>query len=199
MAAVNDGDILRISAHMQLASAGAVDNVFTCRWNGLFSAADADVMIHIGNYMEEIYSEFSSIQVTSLTYETISAYNVTQDRPMPIIAWPSLVAGSSVGDPQPSGVAAFAFLRTGLPRTLARKFFGGLSDGAFVAGDIEPSVAVLFLAGLAVMLVPNLSLADNGTLTFGVVDKNGVFREVVDATIDTVPAYQRRRRRGRGQ
>lgn len=118
---------------------------------------------------------------------------------MPIIAWPSLVAGSSVGDPQPSGVAAFAFLRTGLPRTLARKFFGGLSDGAFVAGDIEPSVAVLFLAGLAVMLVPNLSLADNGTLTFGVVDKNGVFREVVDATIDTVPAYQRRRRRGRGQ
>jgi hypothetical protein len=117
---------------------------------------------------------------------------------MPIIAWPTLTAGGSPNDPVASGVSVFAFFRTGLPRTLARKFLGGFSEVHSTLGDWTTGLVVEVLLGLAVLLAPHLSLDDNGTLTFGVVDKGGVFREVVDVTGDTVPGYQRRRRRGRG-
>jgi hypothetical protein len=198
MSTVSDGDLLRVSAQTEFTGKGAVDNVYVFRWTGVIPAADADVMLHVGEYMEVVYSELDGSMTDQQVFTAISCYNITQDRPMPTIAWPTLEAGALAFDPTATGVAMFAYFRTGQPRTIARKFLGVFTKNELQGADWTAGIIVGVLAGLVELLEPHLSLSDNGVLTYGVIDKGGVFRQVIDVTVDTIPAYQRRRRQGRG-
>jgi hypothetical protein len=92
----------------------------------------------------------------------------------------------------------FAFFRTGQPRTIARKFFGVFNGDGMPDGLVSSLIVADVVVGIANLIGPHLSLSDNGTLTYGVVDKTGVFFPVIDSTVSAITAYQRRRRFGRG-
>jgi hypothetical protein len=198
MAVVNDNDILRVTAKMHGIESGAVENVYTFRWNGIFPAADADVMLHVATYVDTVYSAAAAVIDGNTAFDTIECFNVTQDRPMPIAAWPTMTAGTGAGANSPEGNAAFLFFRTGQPRVIARKWIGLLPVGALTNGVINVTPLGTLVSAFSLLLGPDASLDDNGVLTYGVVDKGGVFRQVVDITGDSSVAYQRRRRRGRG-
>jgi hypothetical protein len=198
MPSTNNNDILKVTARMNSTAGGAVENVFTFKWTGLFSADDSAVMDHVADYLETFYSHLVSHQTNTLTYQDIEAFNHTQDRPVASHNWPTLTAGSSSGGYQPLAVSALTFFRTGLSRILGRKFWGGLINSALNSAVLDSGL-ITDLALLVIdVLTPNGSLIDGGTLTSGVLDKGGVFREFTDGTVSTIPAYQRRRKQGRG-
>lgn len=198
MAITHDGDVLRITARMNLLSTGAVENVYTMRWNGLLSSEDGPVMTHVSTYLEDLVSDVTNFQPGDLKYIDVEGFNHTQSRPMPTVNWPTLTEGAGSGDYLPPGVSALAFFRTGLSRVIARKFLGPVLESLNTNGFFTSAVLTSLSSFIGKMLSPDISLIDAGTLTPGVISKAGTFHALTDGTGSSSPAYQRRRRAGRG-
>lgn len=131
-------------------------------------------------------------------YRRYRARNITQQTPTEHFELGTPVTGSVAGDTLASGTAFLFVFRTGKPRTTLRKFFGVPSkndldnDGRWAIGRL-----VVAAADIATMIAP-FSTAST-TWQYGHWDAlTSTFWAPNSGYAPADPAYQRRRRAGRG-
>lgn len=196
---VVDGDILRVSASFKDQFLSDVVNVYHIEVTGVTTGDETAWWDFISGWVEEMYLAIDQHIPSTVVTNAISVFNETQGVPLGSQAWPTLTAGTSANTEElPAGVAALLVGRTGFSRRVAKKYLpvfteGSLSDGRW---DSAARAAMLSMA-----IVWRASQTDVLTGTFRAGVYGGVpptFAPIISAYAAIEPAYQRRRRPGRG-
>lgn len=191
-------DVVRVTAKMSFESTEDILNVYHMKHTGSASATDAAFSTAAATWLEVIYTTILSYLSDEVTFETIEFYNVTQDRPMAEIPWPTLTIGSDAGDALPLQCAALVSLPTGVKRVVGKKYIGGLTETNSINGGHVSAAAQTALAAFVVQLL-NDYVSGTLTLTAGTYnDITAVFRELISGIVDQIFRSQRRRVRGVG-
>lgn len=195
---IASGDILRITAVMAYGSEPTVMNTFHLRCTDPPGETDAAAMDFVAGWLDTAYAGIIDRMSTSLSFVEIRGFNETQHLPLPTVGWPTLTAATATGDIYAPGVAALVLFRTAALRVLGRKFIGGLTEedftSALVAGACLTDLATW---AAAIAGGPGISLT-TGSYSFGIYSAAHGFHLVTAFVTVAVPAYQRRRRQGRG-
>jgi hypothetical protein len=195
---IQSGDIVRVTAKMAIGGVGAVQNVFYLRKEGIGEVPASLWPDDIGPWLEDIYGEVNSLLTDNLSYDSWGLFNITQDAPGPDNSWPTLIVGGSATDMYATGVAGLGLLRTERPRVVGRKYFGGLVEGGITESLLTPTMTAAIAAAIGHMLGSFIGGASLDSWLPGVVDKSGAYWSFTEAVVKDIPAYQRRRKQGRG-
>lgn len=195
---VQDGDVIRATAVMQLHGTDDQMNVFHVQIDSEGPASDEDVQAEIGTWLEAIYTCILSHLLNSVQFIEIQHYNVTQDVPMTTTNWPSLTFGSLDADDLPWGVSALVSMKTAAKRVGGRKYFGGLATSDIADGGTWVTGLATLFACVLLKMVGNQG-GTNVDMYPGVWSEGtALWHPFTEASFDYVPAYQRRRRPGTG-
>ena len=196
--AVNPQDILEITCRGEFNGVEDVVNVYQYRYTGASVAADADVISDFETEMESLYTPFVPDQMPTYEYRDITIRNLTQSVIMSVGAWPTLTDGTSAGKANPPGIAGLINMATTIVKVVLRKYLGGFAqsivddDGTFTTAF----TAKLLVFGLQLILGFSVTVRgyDYGHLS----PKTTNFEVPTSASVTDIPAYQRRRKQGRG-
>lgn len=195
---VNGDDIIRATAVLAYGNGQELNNVFHLKYQSAFSGADADVMTEIAAILDAVYSEIDEGINSTVEFVEVRGFNVTQNSPLPTTTWPSLTVGGGAGDPTPAGVALLVSLNTGVLKVHGRKYLPGVGENSTTAGKWATDILTLAAAWGAALMDAYIGIITAGVYVFGVLDKTGVLREIIEIVTSDEPAYQRRRRLGTG-
>lgn len=198
MAEIDNGDILRIGATWEFEGVFEITNVYHAKVTAGGGVTYAVGALDIQEYLEDISTELIPLLSDEMHTDYLSLSNVTQDTTFGAIAWKNPLQGQAADTAVPPGVCLFAWGRTIKPRVQIRKYFGvhtevslidqGWSSAARADANDAMAIHVLDWA-----LGANLELkgvAYNRTLLTDT--------EAISVSTAQEPAYQRRRKRGRG-
>lgn len=198
MADVDSGDILRLGAGLSFQGIYDVVNVYHI-------LADLDVGIdwaaattYIQTYLDDLYDNIKVTLSDTIGTNVISVSNVTQLTTLGSIAWSPGWAGSEAGECTAPGVCCFTWARTYKPRVQIRKYFGVFGEANVVDGVWTAAVQN---ACIALMDEHRDAQVVSGPKTFQGVAYNRAlqtYERGVSSDASAEPAYQRRRKRGRG-
>lgn len=195
---VPGGGYIRATAVQSFGVSASVMNVFDFLCQGVGPWDEADVMQVLEVHLSSIYTHMSPFIMSVLAPVEIRAFNVTSNQPMPTYPWTTWAGGTGAQQPLPYGVSMLLLLRTNRPRVLGRKFIGGLGEGN-CSGDAFDAASMAACAAFANNLMTDYTDVGLGlTLAYRVVDRFGGHNPAIEAVVSSNPAYQRRRRAGRG-
>lgn len=195
---VNVGDRLRITAVLRVNGQADVMNVFAIRTGGLDSTTDEAAMENIELYLSGVYSAGTDLISGLCATVEVRGFNVTQDRPLPVVPWTHFAAGSSGGELLPFGCAALVLFRTGLNRVLGRKFIPGITEATVTHGALSVSAVNAAALWAGALAAGYEAISGDTRYDYFVENKLGVYIAPLSATIRTQIAYQRRRKPGVG-
>jgi hypothetical protein len=198
MANVENGDILRVGATWAFEEDYEVTNV----WHMLVQAGGgidfAAASLDIADYMEDIYTEMLVELSNAMITDFLTLSNVTQALTFGAFAWQSELQGASeVGSTAP-GVCLFAWARTLVPRVQIRKYLGIFTENSVSAGKWSAGSRLGAQGAMDIHITPysaGPALTLQGVAYNRALDTHTL---PLSATTSSEPAYQRRRRRGRG-
>lgn len=194
---VNLNDVIRVTVKSSLPNGSSILNVYHLKKIGGGDLSESDALVDIINWVELLNEQLDDVQVTTLTYDSVDAYNVTQDRP---VSSGALTGGGTLAaDPLPPGVAALISTDTGQKRGVGRKYIAGISEALTTGGEFIAG-ALVDLAGYADLLT---EVYNSGTTDAdwqaGIYKKLGAqFHPFIGWLVSAIPAYQRRRKPGVG-
>lgn len=195
---VNQFDVIEAAARMELNGTDDVLNVFQFQKANSTPASDASVVADILQILEVIYNLILAAQSTLLLYRDVRITNVTQVTLLGTVAWPTLVAGTNVSDLVPPGAAGLINFNTIISRVSPRKYFGGFTTDALDFNGTWDDPLLTNLVSISALLLLRWALGTS-TFDYGYLSpKTLSFELPVGATLTDVPAYQRRRKQGRG-
>lgn len=198
MADVDSGDVLRLGAGLIYDGLHDIVNVYHILVTAAAGLTWATMTPLIQTYINDLYDHLKVTLHEDIGTGSISVSNPTQLTTLGAIAWSPTWAGQTAGDPTASGVCCFAWGRTYKPRVQLRKYFGVFSE-ASVAGGFWVAAVQDACEGL---MDEHVAEADMGGGTFfqGVAYNRTLqtFEKGVSTDKAAEPAYQRRRKRGRG-
>lgn len=198
MADVDTGDILRIGAVWTVQDAWEVANVWHARVTAGGGLSFADAADDIAEYMEDLYQEIRLRLTDEMDTLNLTLQNLTQDTTYGAFSWATPLVGGSASEMTAPGVCLLAWARTYKPRVQIRKYFGVfteeyITDGAWVAtvrSDCNDAMALHTAAYAGTNGLTVLGVAYNRTLA--------TYTDPTSLASTAEPAYQRRRKRGRG-
>ena len=196
--AIVQGTTIEASARMEWNSNEDVVNVFQFHLESAVPLTDAQGIDDVIEFLEAIYTIITSSMTLIQLYRDIRIRNWDTGQVYGTFPWPTLTIGGSASTPLPSGVAAMINFSTGVARVTPRKYFGGFVEDALV-GDATWTPALQgYLTSVAALMLVDFT-AVNGVWSYGYQSpKTGVWEYPTGAVVTDVPAYQRRRRPGRG-
>lgn len=196
--AISEGNVLRLAVVWRLDAADEQVNTFIIRVNetGLIGT-DEETRNAISEYLTDLYAGPVQDIVNNLVHNRVEIFNLTLAAPELPIGAIAALNGQDTGVMQPAGVSMLVFGRTGISRVIARKFMptystGALADGQFSAGALGRA------ADFAEIWEAPWSNANLTELEAGVWRNGTTFVPIAQAVAQPNPAYQRRRRKGRG-
>lgn len=200
--AVNDQDVLRVGVVWDDTVSGQVVNQYHIRVSvAVPPADDALVGDAIAQFLEEAYNDTALVSAMSnaLTHVDVKLFNLTQNAPIPPLGSFAVLDGAGSAEQMPTGVAALVLLRTAVPRKVGKKYLppfvvAAVDDGQWNAANM------VILNDFADFIEAEFNYLATG-ISLNVVVANQletVFSPVVRADAVRIPAYQRRRKRGRG-
>ena len=192
------GDIIRVVAQLTMGVGVTIQNVYHLQVRSSGGAADGVILDDMGEYLEGIYTEILDRMPDDVIFDEYTAQNITVDVDFGAASWPSLVDGNNGGEPYAPGVAGLLRVRTGTPGREGRKFWGPFTEGDATSGLwTTTTLNNLLAAGHAAYDPFNaLSGVDYQPVIY---DRElDVPRDPVEIVATNNPAYQRRRRLGRG-
>src|SRR5438034_335734 len=107
-------DVCKIVAVMQGPQIQEEANIYHVKVVSTAFTNDTSFMNDAAAYLEDIYTNILSQISNQVAFIRIDGFNLTQNYPLPTVAWPTLTTGSSGGDPLPPGVCALLVGRTGV-------------------------------------------------------------------------------------
>lgn len=195
---MQQSDVVEVAARLEYNGVEDMVNVFQFQKTDVPAVSDALGMADIIAFLEAVYTTINTFMPLIHLYRDLTARNVTQGTVLGTFPWATLTAGTSVQDALPPGVAVMSAFSTGVPRVILKKYWPGVdestnrTDGAFGTG-LMTAIGTMN-AGL---LVPYVGA--NSTWQYGYLSpKTASFLTPVAAVVTDIPAYQRRRKQGRG-
>lgn len=198
MADVDTGDIIRVGALLDFEGVYDVVNV----WHGLVTAGGgvswASMVSRLQAWMNNTYAPLKSVLSDAMGTGALQVSNQTQGTTLGSIPWLPTWAGADTSEVGVPGVALFAWGRTLQPRVQIRKYFGVFGEGQLLDGFF------ITAARTGAQGAMDYHIADQtvggGTSMQGVAYNRTLrtFTLAISADTQAEPAYQRRRKRGRG-
>lgn len=201
--AISTGDILRLVASQIWVDGNIMQNVFAMQITGAGGPwDDGDVLDDLEDYTDFVYQNHQTLVSDQVSGNEIFGY--VWD---PVgLDWdlfgtePWTFGFTDAGSELPRGVAAFMKAPTSNPDVQGRKYWGGPTELSLVSGLWNAGyIAALVLTG-ADWITPVIGVLTAATITPGVwsVKNKAFFPFDLEVNISTIPAYQRRRKRGVG-
>lgn len=195
---VNVGDVVEIAVRMEANGVEDVVNVYQFKNNDVSGFSDAIFMDSMDDFFDDLYEPLISGQADTFVYRDMTFRNVTKSLLMGVRTFPVLTAGESVTPQLPPGVAGLINLPTGIPRVILKKYVGGFvislieEDGSFTA-----AITALLATMAADLLIGPFGVLAN--VDYGHLSPKTMAFEIPTSGLATdIPAYQRRRKQGRG-
>lgn len=200
---VTDGTVLKMVVSLLWTDGNIIQNVFNAVVTGGGSPWDnADIVLDAISWAEDLYFNLTGGTSDELDGSQVQVYeydSVDDD-------WDEVGSGAFVWDPAgtaeqlPRGVAGLINLKTTDPDVSGKKYIGGMLESNNVDGLWSAAILADFLS-FAVDWYASFVGTDSGaTWSPGIWSvKDTVFKLALPSVvIPTVPAYQRRRKRGVG-
>lgn len=200
---VTTGDILRAVATMLWTDGNVMQNVFNAVITGGGGPwDDDDVVTDLTAWVKDVYDELVSDVSNTVDGSQVIGYiyDAIDDD------WDELATNNWVWNPTnatgelPRGAAALMNARTTDPDTNGKKYMGGLCEDGLTNGLWTAGVlADMVLAG-GKWITPVVKAATGALFTPGVWSPTDTVFKAMGTTViyPTMPAYQRRRKRGVG-
>lgn len=183
--------------------AGAVQNAFQWRLVSAGPVTDQDVIDDILNIMNDLADLIAAFTSVVVTWRGIRLRHRSGTPTYGEVDFPTEVVGVLTGDPVPTGVAALTRFPTRRSRVQLRKFYGVLAESS-IGGSGNISSSTLTDIALAADFLMGVNTDQEYTWEYGhCPDPSSVatctqWDTPVAYSVEAVPAYQRRRRRGTG-
>jgi len=195
------GEVLRVALHYTMPEAGDCMNVFHFAITGSV-ADDADVDAAATEWATSIWGARWALlagSAASLSHADFDIINTDGTVARNIGSAILNIAGTVGGDVLPAAAAAYILAYTTVPKARGSKYVPGITEADSVAG----ALSVGALADMALLLGHFLSPYTAGvgiTLSPGVLSLTlaTFIPFIMSGAIDTVVAYQRRRKEGVG-
>lgn len=198
MSDVNQSDVLRIGAIMELNGAFEVANVYHVVAENEGGRTFAEASLEIQEYMDDIYAALAATLSDEVLPVNLTLQNVTQATTFGAFAWDAFAGGTQAADQTAPGVALFAWARTLKPRVQIRKYFGVFTEQDMTGGEWSAGVRTACINALTLHVQEYV--ATGGMIFTGVAYNRtlATTTEGLSVATSAEPAYQRRRKRGRG-
>jgi len=194
---VNDGDIVRAVVTMSW-SDDDIQNVYHMEVSAAAPQDEADVMTDLGSFFDDLYGNWDNLMPSEISFDTIEAWNVTQNAYIGVTAFPTLTTGLATTDPLPPQIAGLALFETDVSRSQGRKFLPTAVVGAM---DTDGTLSTTALTQVGAYLVDALVGVTGTYIDAKLGNWNPTlarFAEWVSGTARDIWATQRRRYFGRG-
>jgi hypothetical protein len=173
-------------------------NTFQFRLDSASLTDDAQVLDDLISLLESIVTIMKNLATAITVWRRIRVQNISNNTLIGERAFTAPIAGLVSGNPAPPGVAALLSLKTNIPRVVMRKYIGVLPQSTITATGVIAAASVTHLNNLGNFLMSS-QIKTNGTWSYGYLSpKTAGFVRPVSFLSSSVPAYQRRRRQGRG-
>lgn len=197
--AIANNNIMRAAARQLIDGRDEVVNVFHFIVREVGTNSDQGVLDEIAARLSNAYVEIDQLCPNNLQPNVIDVFNISQDVPYGQIPWEgAYTGGTASGNMNASGVSCLVLWTTNVKRVQGRTYLPPfvlteMSDGVWGSG------VVTAVSNWCTAMRDEISLVDDTQL--GLIiwsDGAGLARNISGRRIVTIPAYQRRRRFGRG-
>ena len=200
---ITSGDILRVVASFLWTDGNVNQNVFNCVPTGGGSPwDDQDVVDDMEEWLDDMYANIFTDMSDDISGNEVIVYkyDALDDDWDEVGSQAWTLAPSQAAEQLPRGVAALVRLWTSDPDVQGKKYIPALTENAITDGLIVSTIITKLLAFAADWYLPFVGSTSGATFTPGVWSVVGtVFKAAVDhVATSTIPAYQRRRKRGVG-
>lgn len=198
---IETGDIVKVVLDYLYPGAGTALNIFYYK---LFDApqTDQDVIDALVDWATNQWGDhWQDMAPTNATLNNIALYVVSElGEVLRDLGTTNLnISGTQTGEVSPAAVSAFLQAYTTVPQVRGSKYVPGIAEGRVVNGSFDAS-ALAVLAFLLIDYLDNVLVTAGNNLVPGVLSKKILdFKAFTDSgLIQTLPAYQRRRKDGVG-
>lgn len=194
--AVNDGDIIRVTAKMSWGGSD-LQNVYHAQYSG-GTQDDATIETALLNSQNALYDHIKSHYPSSFSFDTISIFNVTQDRPMTEEPFPALTVGTGSGAMGALQLAPLVKFGTETARSQGRKYLPPIIESIQTEGGTFNSTVLSNLIVYGAAAIVDL-VVGTGIIRYGNYNSTlARFAEWTTVIIDDILRTQRRRVQGVG-
>ena len=194
----NQYDVFEVSARTEFNSVEDVVNVYQFQYQDVGSQADALTIVDILTIIESVYSIINAAMSILQVYRDVRIANKTQGTILGTFGFLTLTAGSNASPPVAPGVCFLVSWNTPVPRVGMRKYYGVMTEANTDADGTWSSGLVAVGTTIGALLASPLG-GPTGNYLFGYLSpKTGIFELPTGVLVTDIPAYQRRRRQGRG-
>lgn len=195
---LQEGEVIEAAARLEFDATEDVVNVYQMQLTSGGPVADADVLNDVVEYLEIAYTLILTLLSVLTTFRDIRVSNVTQQTVLGIVPWDTLSAGDATADALAPGVAGLVSFGTTIPRVSPRKYLGVFTEAHINASGLLGGGWNTQAANYAAQMLGEVVVDGHG-YTYGYLSpKTDNFEAAVTALFTNVPAYQRRRKQGRG-
>lgn len=198
MSDIDNGDVLRLGASWKYETAYEITNVFHCLVTSGGAKDFVDIIDDVQQYIDLMYDEIDVFLSDEMLVDRISVSNVTQDTVFGSINWGVISQGGSATEATAAGVCLLAWGRTFTPRVQIRKYYGVFTETHMSSGAWSGAIQTACYTDLE-SHITSQAMVDGLTMT-GVAWNRALstYTQAHGVATADEPAYQRRRRRGRG-
>jgi len=197
--AIANNNIMRVAARQLLDGRDEVVNVFHFIVREVGTNSDQGVLDEIAARLSNAWVEIDQLLPNNLTPNILDIYNVSQDVPYGQTPWEgAYTGGTASGSMNASGVAFLVIWNTNVKRVQGRTYLGPytqatMADGVWGSGTISET------ANWVTAMRDEAPLVDDTVLGLIIWSAGaGLARNISGRRLSSIPAYQRRRRVGRG-
>jgi len=192
-------DVIEAAARMEYNAVEDVVNVFQFQQYTPTPVTDANTIQDIQDILDTIYGFLTGIITVIQVARDIRITNKTQNYVLGTVSWGSVTGGTATGDALPPGVAGLINFRTTTAKVNPRKYIGGLTEANCAATGLLTVAATTALDNAGAWLAAGGIIATYGSYYYGYFSpKTSNFEVAASYSVTNVPAYQRRRKQGRG-
>lgn len=196
--AVSTGQVVRVDLIGDFDGTEDVINVFHYRLNTGSVTDDAAVLDDLISLLEGLVTIIKALAATLTVWRRIRVQNLSTGLLIGERNFTAPITGTQTSAAAATGAAGLLSLKTNVPRVVMRKYFGPLAANQYANDGKLASGTVTVLNNAAnYLLSPQIKA--NGTWQYGYLSpKAGEFVIPTSFASSALPAYQRRRRQGRG-
>jgi hypothetical protein len=161
---------------------------------GTFEDSVADIQEYIDLLYDDLDTQFTNNQFA----DHLEVQNMTSEEVFGSIDWGTFTQGGNADQHTALGVCVFAWGRTRKPRVQIRKYFGVFTEGEAIDGVWQSSVLGAVNGSMAVHIDAQVLTGGLGLRGVAYNRDTGIHTFATSHVSSSEPAYQRRRKRGRG-
>lgn len=196
--AVQPGDILEASPRLEFNSVDDQVNVFQFQNESVSPLTDTQGINDVIEVLEVLYTILVPLISILTVFRDIRVRNVTQSVVYGVFPWPTLTAGTQVQPAIPLACAGLLNFSTGIARVTPRKYFGSLTTTSIDSQGNLTAGTLALIASVGATLLTSM-VATNASWNYGYFSPKTLgWQQAVSVVATNIPAYQRRRKPGRG-